>query len=112
MSADTINIVAERFLKSRKPEVLALKGAWGVGKTYTWDQIVKSHKDSTELKYYCYVSLFGVSSISQLALSIFTTTRECKLIGTQMSLSLINNNWFSIGKDTGRFQAPSAKSAA
>lgn len=98
MSVDTVKIVAERFLKSRKPEVLALKGAWGVGKTYTWDQIVKSHKDSTGLEHYCYISLFGVSSISQLALSILTTTRECKLIGTQLSFGLVNENWLSLGK--------------
>ncbi len=111
MSVDTVKIVAERFLTSRKPEVLALKGAWGVGKTYTWDQIVKSHKDSTKLKHYCYVSLFGVSSISQLALSIFTTTRECKLIGTEMSLTLINEHWLSIGKDSVKKLASLAKMA-
>lgn len=98
MSVDTVKIVAERFINSSKPEVLALKGSWGVGKTYTWNQIVNLHKNSTGLKYYCYVSLFGVSSISQLALSIFTNTRESKLIGTKLSLGLVNEHWFSLGK--------------
>ncbi len=98
MSVDTVKIVAERFLKSRKPEILALKGAWGIGKTYTWDQIVKSHKDEAALKHYCYISLFGLSSISQLALSIFTTTRECKLIGIPLSLAVVNEHWVSLSK--------------
>lgn len=98
MSVDTVKIVAERFLRSSKSEVLALKGSWGVGKTYTWNQIVSAHRDSTGLKYYCYISLFGISSISQLALSIFTTTRECKLIGTKLSLGLVNEHWFSLSK--------------
>lgn len=98
MSVDTVKIVAERFLKSNKSDVLALKGSWGVGKTYTWDQIVKSHKNSTELKYYCYISLFGISSISQLALLIFTTTREIKLHGTTLDFNVINESWFSLAK--------------
>lgn len=99
MSVETVKVVAERFLKSSKPEVLALKGSWGVGKTYTWNQIVISHKDSTALQHYCYISLFGISSISQLALSIFTSTRDIKLIDTKLNWNVINKNWFSLLKN-------------
>ncbi len=98
MTVATVKSVAERYLKNSKPEVLALKGAWGVGKTYTWNQIVESHKNDTGLKYYCYISLFSVSSISQLALSIFTKTKEIKLVGNKIDANTINKHWFALGK--------------
>jgi len=98
MSVATVKTVAERFIRNPKPEVLALKGAWGVGKTYTWNQIVKSNKDQSGLEYYSYISLFGVSSISQLALSIFTTSRNIKLVGTKLDFTSLNKEWLALGK--------------
>ena len=44
MSTATIKAVVERFLKSDVPEVLVLKGAWGVGKTYAWNGMIKEFK--------------------------------------------------------------------
>ena len=47
MTVATVKTVAARFLKSVKPEVLALKGAWGVGKTYAWNKLVLDYRNET-----------------------------------------------------------------
>jgi hypothetical protein len=36
MSATLVEKEIERFLASPEPEVLCLRGKWGVGKTYSW----------------------------------------------------------------------------
>ena len=65
MTTATVRSVVERFLKSSDPEVLVLKGAWGVGKTYAWNKWVADSKNALPLKSYCYVSLFGIPPLSR-----------------------------------------------
>jgi hypothetical protein len=62
-----------RFLRSPDPEVLCVTGAWGVGKTYTWQKILRESqsKKSVGLARYSYTSLFGINSLEGLKLSIF-----------------------------------------
>jgi hypothetical protein len=54
-------------------EVLCIRGKWGVGKTYTWStQLATAQQDKlVKLPRYSYVSLFGVSSLDEIKLSIF-----------------------------------------
>jgi hypothetical protein len=62
-----------RFLQSKEPEVIAISGEWGVGKTYTWNTElaeVRANK-SYALGRYSYVSLFGISSLDSLKLAVF-----------------------------------------
>ncbi len=56
------------FLDSPEPEVFAIHGEWGVGKTYAWNQYLKNHRESNKeyKKKYIYVSAFGVDNINQL----------------------------------------------
>jgi hypothetical protein len=63
----------ERFLRSPEPEVLCITGAWGVGKTYTWQTILDRirSKRETGLSRYSYVSLFGISSLDGMKAAIF-----------------------------------------
>src|SRR6266699_6860490 len=63
----------ERFLRSTEPEVLCITGAWGVGKTYTWQIALDRVRTAREIgpTRYSYVSLFGVGSLEALKLSIF-----------------------------------------
>jgi hypothetical protein len=63
----------ERFLRSTEPEVLCITGAWGVGKTYTWQMALDRLRAIRVigLSRYSYVSLFGVGSLEALKLSIF-----------------------------------------
>lgn len=72
-----------RFLKSNNPEVIAIKGAWGVGKTYAWKAILKSARDDNaiHLKKYAYVSLFSITSLEELRRAIFESVIDTELIG-------------------------------
>lgn len=63
----------ERFLRSPEPEVLCITGAWGVGKTYTWQTILDQvrAKRGTGLSRYSYVSLFGINSLDGMKTALF-----------------------------------------
>ena len=49
-----------RFLETDTPEVLCIKGKWGVGKTYTWETLLKEAQQSSKVKLQSYsnVSLY------------------------------------------------------
>jgi tRNA A37 threonylcarbamoyladenosine biosynthesis protein TsaE len=32
----------ERFLESKEPEVICIRGRWGVGKTHAWNEAIKA----------------------------------------------------------------------
>lgn len=72
-SAEAVKNEIERFLRSSEPEVLCITGAWGVGKTYTWQTILDRvrAKRATGLSRYSYVSLFGISSLEGMKTAIF-----------------------------------------
>ncbi|MBY5962089.1 hypothetical protein [Marinobacter nauticus] len=79
MSLEVIKTQMRQFLASQEPEVLAVRGDWGVGKTFTWEQTLneaQALKQSGEdpnaigLDHYSYVSLFGVSSLQDLRTEI------------------------------------------
>jgi hypothetical protein len=59
------------FLESPKPGVLAIKGEWGVGKTYFWKDFLGRIKPDLKGAAYSYVSLFGVGSLRELQRLIF-----------------------------------------
>ncbi len=97
MTVATVKSVVTRFLTSDVPEVLALKGDWGVGKTFTWNQLVEQHSKEIRLPNYCYVSLFGMSSISELRTAIIAKTRSTRLIGKKRDAKTINTEWSTLG---------------
>ena len=71
MSIDIIENQIGRFLASEAPEVMSIKGAWGVGKTYAWTKYLNSAKNQHKiaLSKYSYVSLFGINSLDDLKFS-------------------------------------------
>ena len=81
MSTDLIKQQIRNFLTTSRPEVLAIKGRWGVGKTYTWDSHIEEFKSNCELKSYSYVSLFGISSIDALKQSTLLNTIDINTVG-------------------------------
>jgi hypothetical protein len=62
-----------KFISTSDPEIIALQGKWGVGKTYTWQLLLKEaiSTASVGLPRYAYVSLFGTNSIDDVRQSIF-----------------------------------------
>ncbi len=79
MSLEVIKTQIREFLRSKEPEVLAIRGDWGVGKTFTWDETLQEAQQqkfndddagAIGLTYYSYVSLFGISSLQDLRTEI------------------------------------------
>lgn len=92
-SIATVSSVIERFLAREEAGVLALKGGWGTGKTYAWNEIIGSLRGQVRPRSYSYVSLFGLSSMSELRTAILANSRPSKLIGKRLTFDVINRNW-------------------
>lgn len=68
-SASTLNHVGEvltMFLADPQPGVLALKGEWGVGKTYLWNRFINRQRQAAGCDSYAYASVFGVANTTDL----------------------------------------------
>lgn len=103
MSLKIIKSEIDNFLKSKNPEVMSIKGLWGVGKTYTWNKYLLEAKNQNRIafKKYSYVSLFGICSLGQLKYSIFENLVDCDLIGQRPGIDSLKNNTISIIKALG-----------
>lgn len=75
MTRAVIESVINEFLESKKPEVLAITGQWGVGKTYTLQKMVRAYEGTNSLAWYSYISAFGARSIGDLRSMILVKTR-------------------------------------
>jgi len=65
-----------RFLASDTPEILCVRGSWGVGKTYAWREAISAAalRGEVALSRYAYVSLFGLENVSSVRSAIFDNT--------------------------------------
>jgi Cdc6-like AAA superfamily ATPase len=78
MSLNEIRSTVKNFLSNDNPELIILKGKWGVGKTFFWQDLLKkgvskgdlfkkpADKIQLALNHYAYISLFGIESIGEL----------------------------------------------
>lgn len=83
MSKSNIEIIKETldsFFSDDKLSVLVLRGAWGTGKTYFWDEYVKEKIENKAINQtaYSYVSLFGLHDLSELKSKIFSVGKPLK----------------------------------
>ena len=94
MSIALIKQQIHRFLANQTPEVISIKGAWGVGKTYAWNTYLVEAKNRNRLgpEKYAYVSLFGINSLAELKFAIFENLIERKTIGRKPSLASFQRN--------------------
>lgn len=99
MSVQITKAVLKNFLGDAETNVLALTGAWGTGKTYAWREALLAHRDNIKFKNYCYVSLFGVNSMAELRMSLFTKSVAVSTLGQKLNLSMINEHGSSMVKD-------------
>ncbi|MBD2799519.1 hypothetical protein ID854_03335 [Xenorhabdus sp. M] len=92
------------FLSSDEPEVMAIKGEWGIGKTFSWKKFLTEAKSENKiaLEHYSYVSLFGINSLEALKYAIFENIVERGLIGTEANIDTFKNNATSLTKSLGR----------
>ena len=98
----------DRFLASDEPEVLCIRGKWGVGKTFAWNKFVIEAKDRPKgiaLKHYSYVTLFGLRSIEELKYAIFENRVAASYIGTEATIDNLQENATAVLKRGSRFAA-------
>jgi len=103
MSIEIIKSQIDKFLGSETPEVMVIKGKWGVGKTYSWNKFLLEAKNNNriKLKKYSYVSLFGINSLDAFKYAIFENVVDQKLIGTEATIETFTNNFGSVSKSVG-----------
>ncbi|MEG3152928.1 hypothetical protein U1769_23805 [Sphingomonas sp. ZT3P38] len=111
MSTALIEAEIKRFLRDNRPEVLCIKGKWGVGKTFAWRKwLAEIGGDGTlKSKSYAYVSLFGLNSLDSLKYSIFeaTVTPEHLLSGPDVStVNALVRKGFDLGRKSKGFLEP------
>src|SRR5271167_1207619 len=80
MSLQLIQKVLRRFVETDIPEVMCLRGKWGIGKTYAWNALLQDAitNHQVALPSYSYVSLFALNSIDELRQSIFENLDSTK----------------------------------
>lgn len=103
----SLTVIAEqirKFVRSSTPEVMAIKGAWGVGKTYGWKKYLQEECSQGTIGFerYSYVSLFGINSLDSLKFSIFENVVTKKLIGTEPNIETFKSNAKAFGESFGR----------
>lgn len=98
MSIEIVRSVVVKFLTDSEPGVLVIKGAWGTGKTHTWDDLLKANKDQTKIPNYAYVSLFGLRSVAELRLALVAKSIPTNFVGQKIDWDLVNREWASLAK--------------
>ena len=104
MSLKTIREQVLNFLSQSSPSVMAIKGEWGVGKTYGWEALLLEAQKGSMLsaKRYSYVSLFGISSLDKLKYTIFENSIPKDSIGTEPNLESLRTNTLGMLEVLGR----------
>jgi len=74
-STSNIQNTLNSFFDDKKLSVIVLKGSWGIGKTYFWENYIQEKIKEKELSQtaYSYISLFGLNSLVELKSRIFQT---------------------------------------
>lgn len=108
MSIEKISAEIKAFLENPTPEVLCIRGKWGVGKTFAWGECLKYaiKYEKVGVKSYAYVSLFGISSLERLKYSIFENTVEVSTPGLQPTIETIGENSVRLSKNLSRKAGP------
>src|SRR2546423_14187347 len=72
MSIRQVRKVVEDFISNDRSDLLLIKGEWGVGKTYFWNDIVQTASVARSIghKHYSYVSLFGLNNLEDVRTEI------------------------------------------
>lgn len=82
------------FIKHNEKMVLAIKGKWGVGKTFKWNQIVDRILNTLRFSNYSYISLFGLDDLKELQSGIFYNARP---MNSDANSSTIKRNLKKVG---------------
>ena len=108
MSIKVIESQVARFLQREVPEVISIKGAWGVGKTYAWHSYLSKarHQKKIGLLRYSYVSLFGINSLKDLKFAIFENMVDLSTLGRKSTVESFRNNIADLLSQLGKKSLP------
>lgn len=103
MSIEIIREQTRNFLKTKTPEILSIRGSWGAGKTFTWNNVLKEKKSNLPigLDRYAYVSLFGCNSLHDLKLTIFANVINIKSNNHQANIDTFKKSIQDLGSSWG-----------
>ncbi|MEJ0022892.1 MAG: hypothetical protein WDN76_05215 [Alphaproteobacteria bacterium] len=101
MSIEIARKEIARFLASSDPEVLCISGQWGVGKTYTWNHLLRASQTANKIALdgYSYVSLFGLNSVAELKQAIFENRVSSADVEARPNLASVKTSLRKYSKD-------------
>ncbi|AZP33492.1 P-loop NTPase fold protein [Cronobacter sakazakii] len=104
MSLKVIREQVLKFISQSSPSVIAIKGEWGVGKTFGWEALLLEAKKENMIsgKRYSYASLFGISSLDKLKYTIFENSIQQDSIGHEPNLESLRTNTLGMLEILGR----------
>jgi len=105
MSIKKVQNVIDRFISNKDPEVLSIKGGWGVGKTYFWNSVIKAAASKSKhnaFTHYAYVSLFGITTLEELKSTLFEQIIEKSQIGKKFTIDNLKRNSEELTKNLGK----------
>jgi len=114
MTLEIIKSQIDKFLASEEPGVLAIKGEWGVGKTFAWNKYLLEARNENRigLKKYSYISTFGINSVDVFKYSIFENVIDRTLIGTEANVDTFKKNSADLLASLGRKTVKLVKGAS
>lgn len=90
MSTQLVKDEIKKFLNAAGAGVLCIRGKWGTGKTFMWDEILLANKTSFKPPHYAYVSLFGLTNLAQVKAHVYQTSIAAAYVGEEFSASNTN----------------------
>lgn len=105
LSTKNVKSCLTRFLESDEASVIAVRGAWGVGKTYFWNELISDVADQSlhsGIKSYSYVSLFGVDSLERFKYTIFENSVPKSIIGKPVTVETFSDNVGKVSQVIGK----------
>lgn len=93
MSVKTVETVISKFLSKESNETLSLTGAWGVGKTFVWNKLLREAGVLAKPQSYSYVSLFGIASMVQLRTAIMLKSKPLSRLDQPSDFLRLDSDW-------------------
>ncbi len=90
MSTQLVKDEIKKFLNAAGAGVLCIRGKWGTGKTFMWDEILLANKTTFKPPHYAYVSLFGLTNLAQVKAHVYQTNIAAAYVGEEFSASNTN----------------------
>ncbi len=86
-----IDYSLSEFIKSKLPQSLILKGSWGIGKTYYWNQFIRKNYSIISKPSYAYISLFGINNLDDLKFQLFQNSINTELVKNEFQKFTLGN---------------------